>query len=314
MVEQAADAAEAAQKEAAMWKDKLSQTTNRISQMEQKVFALEAENKKLTRALVREVGEEVPLARVLDDSGASDWKGRREQVIALRDQVKQLRAAAAGQAPAESRQEAAAKGVIGKISKERNQEMERQGAELAAARGELEALRLKYDGAISRRKILETELNNVKSKVAVILEKTQMDDKLIAALKTEVAALKRGGAGGGADRPGPAGRPAQAMPADDEELWRELGALRRRVAEQEEQIDRQEAIIMALQQRASAGSTPTGGRPGSGGRAAGWDSAAEQQIRLLEVQAGFGAGSVARVENGRLMELVNLMQRRLEGS
>mgnify|MGYP001807240911 CR=1 FL=1 len=29
------------------------------------------------------------------------------------------------------------------------------------------------------------------------------------------------------------------MPADDEELWRELGALRRRVAEQEEQIDRQ---------------------------------------------------------------------------
>lgn len=70
-------------------------------------------------------------------------------------QVKQLRAAAAGQAPAESRQEAAAKGVIGKISKERNQEMERQGAELAAARGELEALRLKYDGAISRRKILE---------------------------------------------------------------------------------------------------------------------------------------------------------------
>ncbi|KAG2442826.1 hypothetical protein HXX76_002905 [Chlamydomonas incerta] len=301
MVEQAADAAEAAQKEAAMWKDKLSQTTNRIAQMEHKVFTLEAENKKLTRALVREVGEEVPLARVLDDSGASDWKGRREQVIALRDQVKQLKAAA-GQAPADSKQEAAAKGVIGKISKERNQEMERQGAELAAARGELEALRLKYDGAISRRKILETELNNVKSKVAVILEKTQMDDKLIAALKTEVAALKKGGAGGGADRPGPPGRPAQPMPADDEELWRELGALRRRVAEQEEQIDRQEAIIMALQQRASAGSTPTGGRPGSGGRAAGWDSAAEQQIRLLEV------------ENGRLLELVTLMQKRLEGS
>ncbi|KAG2450056.1 hypothetical protein HYH02_000160 [Chlamydomonas schloesseri] len=299
MVEQAAEAAEAAQKEAAMWKDKLSQTTNRIAQMEQKVFTLEAENKKLARALVREVGEEVPLARVLDDSGASDWKGRREQIIALRDQVKQLKAAV-GQAPAESKQEAAAKGVIGKISKERNQEMERQGAELAATRGELEALRLKYDGAVSRRKILETELNNVKSKVAVILEKTQMDDKLIAALKAEVAALKK--AGGGSDRPGPAGRPAAPLPADDEELWRELGALRRRVAEQEEQIDRQEAIILALQQRASAGSTPTGGRPGSGGRAAGWDSAAEQQIRLLEV------------ENGRLMELVNLMQKRLEGS
>ena len=55
------------------------------------MFALEIDNKKLQRALVREVGEEVPLAKVLDDG--SDWKGRREQLIALREQVKQLKAA-----------------------------------------------------------------------------------------------------------------------------------------------------------------------------------------------------------------------------
>ncbi|GLC63668.1 Coiled-coil domain-containing protein 13 [Pleodorina starrii] len=165
MVEKAAEAAEAAQREAAQWKDKLSQTTNKISQLEQKVFTLESENKKLTRALVREVGEDVPLAKVLDDSGSSEWKGRREQIIALRDQVKQLRAAA-GQAPAETKQEAAAKGVINKIAKERNQEMDRLTSELVAVRGELDALKLKYDGAMSRRKILEAELSSVKAKVA----------------------------------------------------------------------------------------------------------------------------------------------------
>lgn len=54
------------------------------------VFALEIEHKKVVRALVREVGEEVPLSKVLDDG--SDWKGRREQLIALRDQIKALKA------------------------------------------------------------------------------------------------------------------------------------------------------------------------------------------------------------------------------
>ncbi|PNH09500.1 hypothetical protein TSOC_003866 [Tetrabaena socialis] len=68
--------------------------------------------------------------------------------------VKQLRAAA-GQVPVDSKQDAAAKGVINKISKERNQELERLTGELVGVRGELEALRLKYDGATSRRKILE---------------------------------------------------------------------------------------------------------------------------------------------------------------
>ncbi len=50
---------------------------------------LEAERVKLSRALVREVGEEVPLARLLDEG--SDWKGRREQVITLQNKVKALK-------------------------------------------------------------------------------------------------------------------------------------------------------------------------------------------------------------------------------
>ncbi len=37
MVEKAAEAAEAAQREAAQWKEKFTQTTNKISQLEQKV-------------------------------------------------------------------------------------------------------------------------------------------------------------------------------------------------------------------------------------------------------------------------------------
>lgn len=53
-----------------------------------------------------------------------------------------------------------------------------------------------------RRKILETEISNMKEKVAVVLEKTQNDDKLIAALKSEVATLKK--SAGQIKGPGPA--------------------------------------------------------------------------------------------------------------
>ena len=38
-----------------------------------------------------QVGDEVPLAKLMDEG--SDWKGRREQLIALRDQIKVLKAA-----------------------------------------------------------------------------------------------------------------------------------------------------------------------------------------------------------------------------
>lgn len=55
-------------------------------------FTQEIELKKLTRALQREVGEDVPLGKVLDE-GSSDWKGRREQILALRNQVQALKAA-----------------------------------------------------------------------------------------------------------------------------------------------------------------------------------------------------------------------------
>lgn len=132
------------------------------------VFLLEGENRKLVRALVREVGEEMPLAKVVDEG--SDWKGRREQIIHLKDTIKQLReAAAAGSSTAAglpaaasnsslAKHESAHRSVIGKLNKERGAEFERMVGELAAAHREKEQLRLQYAGAASRRKVLEAEV------------------------------------------------------------------------------------------------------------------------------------------------------------
>eukprot|EP00197_Chlamydomonas_leiostraca_P004101 CAMPEP_0202872114 /NCGR_PEP_ID=MMETSP1391-20130828/20448_1 /ASSEMBLY_ACC=CAM_ASM_000867 /TAXON_ID=1034604 /ORGANISM="Chlamydomonas leiostraca, Strain SAG 11-49" /LENGTH=361 /DNA_ID=CAMNT_0049553077 /DNA_START=33 /DNA_END=1114 /DNA_ORIENTATION=- len=250
MVEEAAEAAEAAQKEAAMWKERHQAQTNKMAQLEQRAFTLEIESKRLARALQREVGEEVPLAKVLEEGG--DWKGRREQIIALRDQVRALRAAQG--LAGDSRQEAAAKKALGKISGARAAELDRLTAELAAARAEVEALRQKHDAAVQRRKVLEAEMGGMRDKVAVVLDKTANDDRLIAALRAELAAANRRAAvsAGAARTP------------DEDELWQEVGVLRRRAAEQDSQIERQEQIILALQARAAAPppSTPPRSRDG----------------------------------------------------
>lgn len=278
VVEQAAEAAAAAQKEALGYKERMQQQTTKMAQLEQRAFALEIDNKKLHRALAREVGEEVPLSKILDES--SDWKGRREQIIALRDQVKQLKAAQG--LVVDSKAEASNKKAITKLSKDRSNEADRISAELTATRQELDTMKMKYEGAVSRKKILEGEISNLKDKVAIILEKTNNDDRLISALKNEVATLKRQVA-----------TMSASAPKSDDQLWQEISQLRRRLAEQEEQIDRQEQIILALQhQGATSGSatTPRGGAK---------DSGLEQQLKLAEI------------ENSRLQQLVVVLQTKL---
>jgi hypothetical protein len=157
---------------------------------------LDTENKRLTRALVREVGEDVPLARVLDEG--SDWRGRREQIVHLRDTIRALREATAQAGGSDSaaagllaRHDAAHRSAIGRANKERVRETERMMSELEAARKSAEDLRLQYTGACSRRKVVETELAGLRNKLAIVLAKTQTDDKLIAALRAEVARCSR---------------------------------------------------------------------------------------------------------------------------
>ena len=48
---------------------------------------LRSERDRCARALAREVGDEVPLERVLDEG--SDWKGRAQQISLLRDKLRE---------------------------------------------------------------------------------------------------------------------------------------------------------------------------------------------------------------------------------
>jgi len=81
--------------------------------------------------------------------------------------------------------------ALDELKEKRRQEADKAEAELAEARGELEKLRFKCDAAVSRKKLLEDEVKNLKEKIAVLLSKTTNDDKLIAALRSQLEQSKR---------------------------------------------------------------------------------------------------------------------------
>ncbi len=59
------------------------------AQMQANLFKTEKD--KLTRALVREIGEETPLSKVVD--GGGDWKGRAQQITLLKAKISDLQQA-----------------------------------------------------------------------------------------------------------------------------------------------------------------------------------------------------------------------------
>lgn len=55
--------------------------------MKTQMGQLKSERDRFARALLREVGDEVPIERVLDE--ASDWRGRAQQISLLRDKLRE---------------------------------------------------------------------------------------------------------------------------------------------------------------------------------------------------------------------------------
>ena len=81
----------------------------------------------------------------------------------------------------------------------RARELEKIKEELVETRDLYEALQEKYKGACSRKKAVENEMKELKrlmaSKVKILLDKTENDDKLIKALRDENLRIKSGKGG-----------------------------------------------------------------------------------------------------------------------
>ncbi|KAK9856801.1 hypothetical protein WJX84_000939 [Apatococcus fuscideae] len=86
-VDEASHAAEVARRDAQSFKEKWEYCAHKLHQNDVQVGQLKSERDRYARALLREVGDEVPMEKVLDEG--SDWRGRAQQISLLRDRVRE---------------------------------------------------------------------------------------------------------------------------------------------------------------------------------------------------------------------------------
>ncbi|KAJ3275684.1 Coiled-coil domain-containing protein 13, partial [Borealophlyctis nickersoniae] len=187
-------------------KEKFVQTTQKLEDERLQAHALRVELRNAHKALVAEVGEDVPLAKILDST--SGWKGRAQQIHILKDKLQAaLRRHNTDSAVVLSSNDAMTLGSpsssssvqddrhrssIRKIETERRVALEKAAEELEKLRAEHADLKSKHEGVLARNKTLERHLRDLKPKVAILVEKASKDDALVKALQGEVEKWKTG--------------------------------------------------------------------------------------------------------------------------
>lgn len=167
----------------------LSAAQARAHDYRQEAQKLKAELTKYQRALAREVGDNVPLAKVVDGQGG--WRGRAQQIALLKAR---LREAQGGEHPGEggrARGGDPAEERARKALAAREQEKKGRLAEALVKEQALEAKCVDYAGKVealtARIKTLEHTQKSLKEKLQLLLTKSDGDDELIAALKSQLA-------------------------------------------------------------------------------------------------------------------------------
>ena len=162
--------------------------------------AAKAELEKYKRALVKEVGDEVPLQKLLDE--ASGAKGRAQQIHQLKDQVKSLNRklerlngggddgnggdGTMGVPPTPSVLDGSderQRGALNQMEQDRRREHERILLREQELDAELVETRKKLTAMDARIKNLEADVKGKKEKLKLMIEKSDSDDKLIEALR-----------------------------------------------------------------------------------------------------------------------------------
>jgi len=166
------------------------QTKKKIKDLEQKLIKYKgqfevqkSENDKITKLLLREVGESLPLDEVLKQ--ASGWKGRAEEIQRLKKKLREtqnqtstsFKSTPKSISSIKTSEEKQVERNLEKLESDKVKETEKQNTEL----------KFKYKALKSRQTILENDLRetkeNMTQKIKLLIDKTENDDKLIAALK-----------------------------------------------------------------------------------------------------------------------------------
>ncbi|ETP20670.1 hypothetical protein F441_05649 [Phytophthora nicotianae CJ01A1] len=176
-----------------------------VDELKSKNTALQQELKKTQRALVREVGEDVPLEEIVGNtdnaaSGASR-RGRAQQIIMLKTKVKKLQTRLATMRPGTTSPDPHDLGNVLDVDQRAQQDLSGQQMhrqklldQLTTQRDELQErlhrLTRNYDALKARAQILDREKHETRDKFQVLVDKSRTDDALVDALQRQLETWK----------------------------------------------------------------------------------------------------------------------------
>ncbi|RHY66256.1 hypothetical protein DYB34_001376 [Aphanomyces astaci] len=155
-----------------------------------KYEAMATDLKKTQRALQREVGDDVPLAEILDGEGGGK-RGRAQQIVMLKAKVKKLEKDMQTRTAPDTGVDAKAEVELLALKADKQRQLDHVVADLDALKDANDKLSRKYDAQKARVHTLEKDAGKHKTKLAILLDKSHNDDSLIDALQHEMDDLRR---------------------------------------------------------------------------------------------------------------------------
>lgn len=285
----AATAADSTREQLKETKERLANSEKRLHDQKVVQQTLKAELERYKRALAKEVGEDAPLSKLLEEGSGA--KGRAQQISLLQEKVREmtrkLSAATGGIEGGRAAEEAAERGPrnnLQAIEQDRRNEMDRLLLREQQLHADLNEARHKLEAQAARIKNLEADGRSKREKLKLLLDKSDTDDQLVKALRTELnKALSKGGSGQASPSKA-GGQHGIGGAAEVERRVQELSAF---VSQQQSQISRQEQIILALKDELAERKAENNGTLGS-----------ENKQDLA-------------AKNGKLRELVHLLQQKV---
>lgn len=241
----------------------LNSANKKVEDMRRKLQETEEENKKLSRALLKEVGDGVSLEEAVDEGR----KGRAQTIVILKNKVKRLELTASQGGSIATMQTGISRSTRGPdVDAQAEEEIEYMSSarkiaveELSEAHAKLEerhkALADKHSGVRARVRTLEAEASQHKQQMRIVIDKSETDDQLVNALKSEITRLKTVGARGSNPATIQANEAMEARlkkatkeatSAATANMDNEVTRLRRLSKQQAEQLATQESLIKEL--------------------------------------------------------------------
>ncbi|KAK7093088.1 coiled-coil domain-containing protein 13-like [Littorina saxatilis] len=182
--------------------DKLKATESKMAEYRNQCQVLKQEIKVAHKVLTQELGENVNIQSLLNNSG--NFRGRAQQIITLQNKVEELRSQIEAMQPKSLESELLGNKTLARkrtqddkyreelrrLERERKEAQEREASERKKLEEDYHNLKQRMEAAKARNKVLSGEVKSVKEQMQTLMQKGHNDNELITALMKQQTQLK----------------------------------------------------------------------------------------------------------------------------